>query len=483
MRHVCLRNPFVPFVLGIPSIHSLPEAWGSWEPQYAPPALHFACIMPIPLLQLQEKPVLRREAEGLVTELWSPRSVKIQWLCSQLCYLTAANQWTIFEIELLATVGWKWGCQPISCPRLQSVTQCQTRFVGHVCFRNPFPAFLLGIPSIHSLPEAWTPALHYGCIMPIPSLHLQKKTSLMQWSRGFGQGVVVSKIYYNAVIVLSVALWDCCKPTNTCRDWAFSNSGLEVGLPAFQLSMFAKCGSLPKRDLCDMFVSGIHSRHSFWEFQASTPYQKLEVPESGSTLHQFWIMLASCPSLCCSCRKNPVSCREAEGLVMDLWSPRLVTMQWLCSQLPAFQLPMFTKCDSLVCWTCLSKESMPFNLSLHSLPEAWVRESGSTFCQLYITLWLHHAHPFVAAAEKGRKSLSYAEKQRFWSRSCCLQNLLRNIPISDVSMWPLQNNEYCNFRDWAFNHGGLEVGLPAFQLPMFAECDTLPKGDLFDMFV
>ena len=80
-------------------------------------------------------------------------------------------------------------------------------------------------------------------------------------------------------------------------------------------------------------------------------------------------------------------------------------------------------------------------------------------------LWLHHAHPAVAAAEK---NLSHAEKQRVWSRSCGLQDLLRNIPISDGSMWPLQKNEY---GDWAFNHSGWEVGLPAFQLPMFAECD------------
>ena len=34
-------------------------------------------------------------------------------------------------------------------------------------------------------------------------------------------------------------LYDCCEHTNTCRDWAFSNSGLEVGLPAFQLTQKA----------------------------------------------------------------------------------------------------------------------------------------------------------------------------------------------------------------------------------------------------
>ena len=108
--------------------------------------------------------------------------------------------------------------------------------------------------------------------------------------------------------------------------------------------MFAKCDALPKRDLCDVFVQGIHSRYSSWVFQASTPYQK-QVPESSSTLHQFYIMLASFPSFRCSWRKKPVSRREAEGLVTELSSPRFVryntvivskiwiTGYWLRSQL------------------------------------------------------------------------------------------------------------------------------------------------------
>ena len=92
---------------------------------------------------------------------------------------------------------------------------------------------------------------------------------------------------------------------NNCRDWAFSSNGLE--LPAFQLPTFAKCDALPalpNGDLFAMFVKVIHSRCSFLEFQASTPYQKLEAPESGSTLHHVCIMIASFPSLCCSCRKS-----------------------------------------------------------------------------------------------------------------------------------------------------------------------------------
>ena len=55
-------------------------------------------------------------------------------------------------------------------------------------------------------------------IMPIPSLQLQKKTSLTQRSRRFGHAVVVSKICYNAVFVLFVVTCNCCKPMNHCRD-------------------------------------------------------------------------------------------------------------------------------------------------------------------------------------------------------------------------------------------------------------------------
>ena len=82
--------------------------------------------------------------------------------------------------------------------------------------------------------------------MPIPWLQPQEKTCRMQRSRGFGHRVVVSKICYNAVIVLAVLQSDCCKPMNNCRGCVFILRGLEVGLPAFQLPMFAECHALPK---------------------------------------------------------------------------------------------------------------------------------------------------------------------------------------------------------------------------------------------
>ena len=73
-----------------------------------------------------------------------------------------------------------------------------------------------------------------------------------------------------------------------CQDSAFSLCGLEVGLPAFQLPMFAKCDALPKKGLC-MFMQHVCQRESmpFVNMEGSNSYQMLEVAESGSTLHQF----------------------------------------------------------------------------------------------------------------------------------------------------------------------------------------------------
>ena len=58
------------------------------------------------------------------------------------------------------------------------------------------------------------------------------------------------------------------------------------------------------------------------------------------------------------------------------------------------------------------------------------------------------------------------------------------VAFFDVGpMFPCNKNHEAmkNCRDWAFSLQGLEILLPAFQLPMFAKCDALPKGDLFNM--
>ena len=215
----------------------------------------------------RKKPVSCQGRRGFGHGVWSPTFVTIQWLWSQLCYMTAANQWAVGQIELLAKVGWKRNCQSFSCPCSLNVMHCRTETCS-----TWFDMFVSGVHSCHFFGKCQASApdkklevperdsmLHQFCIMPAscPSLRCswkKKNNSRMQKSKGFGHGVVVSKICYNAVIVLSVVLWDCCKPMNHCRDWAFSKSGLEVGLPVFQLPMFPKCDALPKGDLLDMFV-------------------------------------------------------------------------------------------------------------------------------------------------------------------------------------------------------------------------------------
>ena len=87
----------------------------------------------------------------------------------------------------------------------------------------------------------------------------------------------------------------------------------------------------------------------------------------------------------CDCCKPTNNCREV----------------WL----PAFQLPMFSKCDAVpneICWTCLFQESIPamtFWNSKHPLPtrslrflRASVRSTSSALCLYYAC---KRSHPFV----------------------------------------------------------------------------------------
>ena len=176
-------------------------------------------------------------------------------------------------------MGWKWGCQPSSCPCSQNVTHCRKGICGgHVCFQESIPA----VPfwnSNHPIPKrslrflraavrSTISTLRYGCIMPIPSLQLQKKVEkacLMQRSRGFGWK------------------WGCqpfsCRCSQNVTQWQ---------------TRFGRHICLRPRHPFPPFLFGKYNLNF---------YHKLEVPES-STLHQLCTMVASCPSLRCNCRKK-----------------------------------------------------------------------------------------------------------------------------------------------------------------------------------
>ena len=173
VRHVCLRNPFLPFLLGIPSIHSLREASGSWEPQHTLPARHYSCFMlakdPIPLSKIPDLCHMQKSI-GLVMELWSPRFVTEYW-----------NVFFFPFAMLLATVGWKWGCQPLSCVCSPNVMRRKELFSTCLSRESILRKSKHGGSwEGHYAP----PGLHYGCIMPIPSLQLQKKPVLYREAEG-----------------------------------------------------------------------------------------------------------------------------------------------------------------------------------------------------------------------------------------------------------------------------------------------------------
>ena len=140
---VRLRNPFPPFLFRIPSIHSLPEA-GSESWQYVPPPLHFGCIMPIPSLQLKKKTCCMQGSRGL------GQGVLVSKICYNAVIVLSAvlcdccNQWTIVEIELLATVGWKCGCQPFSCLCLKNVTRSRKEIYATCLSKESIPASTFG---------------------------------------------------------------------------------------------------------------------------------------------------------------------------------------------------------------------------------------------------------------------------------------------------------------------------------------------------
>ena len=467
-----------------------------------------------PSLQWGTKDLPHAEKQTVLSRICGLQDLlQMQWLCSQLFYLTPANQWTVVEIELLATVGRKCGCQPFSCRCSQNVTRCRKEICSVTyLFKASIPATPFGnsqhpnptssrflIATVHS--AFW---LHHAH----PFVPVVWKTCLIEISRGFCHGGVVSKICYNAVIVLSVVLCDCCKPMNSCRDWAFSNSGLEVGLPAFQLPMFSKCDSLPKGYLGDMFVF----RNPFQPFRLGIPsiqtLREAWVPESGSTLHHLCIVVASCPSLRWATKDLPHAEKQRVLSRICGLQDLLQMMQWLCSQL--FYLtsanqwtvveiellatvgwkcgcqPFSCRCSQnvtaerrFVRHTCLRH---PFLQLLSGIPIInSLQEAGSWERQ--------HAPPPVHCGcmtpiplLRHKRSASCREAEGLvmdlWSPRFVTNAVIVLSVVLPDSCKPMNS---C--RDWAFSNSGLEVWLPAFQLPMFAKYDTQPKGDLFDMLV
>ena len=137
MCWTCLFREPMPFVKSKPP---LPEAWASWEPR----TFRHLCIKSWlhhahPFVAAAERTCHMQRSRGSGHGVVVQRFVTIQWLCCQLCYVTAANQRTIVEIELLAKVSWTCGCQPLSCRCSQNVTHCRKEMCWTCLFRESMP--------------------------------------------------------------------------------------------------------------------------------------------------------------------------------------------------------------------------------------------------------------------------------------------------------------------------------------------------------
>ena len=148
--------------------------------------------------------------------------------------------------------------------------------------------------------------LEGGCTRSHPSVTAAGKTCLMQNSRGFGHGVAVSGLQD-----LLQMQWLCSQLCygmwllhENCRDWAFSISGLEVGLPALQLQSLAKWDALPNWDLSSTCllkksIPAIPFRNSKHPLPGRSNFL---TAAARSTL--FALGLQKIPSLRCSCKKR-----------------------------------------------------------------------------------------------------------------------------------------------------------------------------------
>ena len=161
-------------------------------------------------------------------------------------------------------MAWKCGCQPFGCPCSKNEINCRKEICSTCLFQASIPAIPFGNFN-HPLPtrslrllraairsSSSALCLHYACKRSHPFVEDSGFVSYAEKHR-FGHGVVVSKVCYRILEFVFSHL--------PCRllQCVEVDSGLEVGLPAFQLPIFAKCNALLKGDLLDTFVFGMHA--------------------------------------------------------------------------------------------------------------------------------------------------------------------------------------------------------------------------------
>ena len=168
------------------------------------------------------------------------------------------------------------------------------RFVRHVCFRNAFPLFFF-TKTFNSIGDQRARELvrvNYWVGSHNPARTSSGSMYELWISDGFEWFFTVN-ILYHKLCPRSIQATH----THACHSEV---SIRFLGRPAFQLPMFRKCDLLPKRDLSDMFVLGMHSRYSFLQRHST----HADIRESGRV--NYWVG-----------SHNPA--RTSSGSMYELW--------------------------------------------------------------------------------------------------------------------------------------------------------------------
>ena len=292
--------------------------------------------MPIPSLQLQKKDQSHAEKQRV----------------SKICFVIYSDcvQDLDYRILIVLSVGTRGCCKPMNNCRdwafrnigleewllafqLLIFENAEKRYVRNVCLGNPC---LLWYQSLHSPPEAWgpwepqyaPPVLHSCCIMPIPSLQLQKK------DQSHAEKQRVSKILFRNIQWLCPRFGlqdiDCALSWDTWllqTNERLSSIALEEWLPAFQLLIFENKSINAEKRYVRNVCLGNPCLLWYQSFHSPTEACRSLGAAVRSTSSAF--LLHHAHPFVAAAEKRPVSCREAEGLVTELWSPRIVAIYWL----------------------------------------------------------------------------------------------------------------------------------------------------------
>ena len=114
-------------------------------------------------------------------------------------------------------------------------------------------------------------------------------------------------------------------------------------------------------------------------------------------------MIASCPSLCCSCRKNPSQADKQKVGSRSCHLQELLEAGLGCQPFSCRCWQNLMRCRKEICWTCLFKESIPaipfWEFQVHTFYQKQVPESGTARSTHSALRRLHHARHIVAAGK------------------------------------------------------------------------------------